>query len=74
MKLDMCGEPLEVGNWVVMHTTRQLRVLRVCKITSRMIVVEYFTPKLKQRKTFHLYASDVVKVSDEAVFRMELMK
>ena len=74
MKFDMCGEPLGEGDWVVANGFQELRVLRVCKITNKMIVVEYFTPKRKQRKTIHLYADDVVKISEEAIFRMELMK
>ena len=74
MRFDMCGEPLNEGDWVAVNGSQRMKILRVCKITKKMIVVEYFTPKRRDRKTYHLYANDVIKISNEAVFRMELMR
>ena len=70
----MTGEIIVEGDWVATNGAQSLKVLQVCKITPKMIVVEYFTPKRRDRKTFHLYANDVIKISPEAVFRMALMK
>jgi len=72
MKTDMLGEILEVGNWVAVNGTQALKIMKVCKLTKKMIVVEYYTRKRKTRKTVHLYANDVIKLNSEAVFKMAL--
>ncbi|RLA14003.1 MAG: hypothetical protein DRQ60_07090 [Gammaproteobacteria bacterium] len=72
--LDMTGEIIEAGDWVAINGAQSLKVMQVHKITPKMIVVEYFTPKRRTRKTIHLYANDVIKISPEAVFRMALIR
>ena len=69
LKQDMIGEDIDVNDWVAIHTSNSIRILRICKITPKMVVVEYFTPKRKERKTLHLYAKDMVKVNSESVFK-----
>lgn len=69
---DMLGEEIQVGNYVAVAKGTAIRLLRVCKLTPKMIVVEYFTPRRRTRKTFHLYGKDVIQVKSEAVFRLAL--
>lgn len=73
MHLDMTGEPIEVGNWVAINGAQRMKILRVCKLNEKMMVVEYFTAKRKDRKTLYVYAADAIKLTSEAVFRLALM-
>ena len=68
----MVGEVIEVGNYVAVNGPQRLRILRVCKLTPKMIVVEYFTAVRRARRTMHLYANDVIKVKGEGVLHLAL--